>query len=174
MLTDTLTKAKKIKRFWSLRHTVPKEIDFLRYNMKCSGENKILRGIFHVHSISLSSTFRFFYKFFDSVASAPAVTVSVYFTDILIIFGTVCLGAPSRPAWVCIWQLVGGRSAWKSHFPPGWWRSPRAAPSSPPARGKESNHSSRRIHHRRSMKTEAQAKVVAVVWRMTLNAAPII
>ena len=26
-------------------HTVPKEIDFPLYNMKCSGENKILRGI---------------------------------------------------------------------------------------------------------------------------------
>ena len=26
----------------------PKVIDFPRYNMKCSGENVILRGIFHV------------------------------------------------------------------------------------------------------------------------------
>ena len=31
-------------------HTVPKVIDFPRYNMKCSGENVILRGIFHVVS----------------------------------------------------------------------------------------------------------------------------
>ena len=31
-------------------HTVPKEIDFPRYTMKCSGENEILRGIFHVVS----------------------------------------------------------------------------------------------------------------------------
>ena len=29
-------------------YTVPKEIDFLQYNMKCSGENMILRGIFHI------------------------------------------------------------------------------------------------------------------------------
>ena len=29
-------------------YTVPKEIDFPRYNMKCSRENVILRGIFHV------------------------------------------------------------------------------------------------------------------------------
>ena len=31
-------------------YTVPKEIDFPRYTMKCSGENVILRGIFHVVS----------------------------------------------------------------------------------------------------------------------------
>ena len=31
-------------------YTVPKEIDFLQYNMKCSGENMILRGIFHIYS----------------------------------------------------------------------------------------------------------------------------
>ena len=31
-------------------YTVPKEIDFPQYNMKCSGENVILRGIFHVVS----------------------------------------------------------------------------------------------------------------------------
>ena len=30
--------------------TVPKEIDFPRYNMKCSGENVILCGIFHAVS----------------------------------------------------------------------------------------------------------------------------
>ena len=29
-------------------YTVPKEIYFPRYNMKYSGENGILRGIFHV------------------------------------------------------------------------------------------------------------------------------
>ena len=28
--------------------TVPKAIDFPRYNMKCSGGNEILRGIFYV------------------------------------------------------------------------------------------------------------------------------
>ena len=31
-------------------YTVSKEIDFLRYNMKCSGKNVILRGLFHVVS----------------------------------------------------------------------------------------------------------------------------
>ena len=31
-------------------HTVPKVIDFPLYNMKCSGENEILRGIFRVLS----------------------------------------------------------------------------------------------------------------------------
>ena len=31
-----------------MRCTVPKEIDFPQYNMKCSGENVLLRGIFHV------------------------------------------------------------------------------------------------------------------------------
>ena len=31
-------------------YTVPKVIDFPRYNMKCGGENVILRGIFHVVS----------------------------------------------------------------------------------------------------------------------------
>ena len=35
---------------WWWLCTVPKLIDFPRYNMKCSGENAILRGIFHVVS----------------------------------------------------------------------------------------------------------------------------
>ena len=34
----------------NFRCTVPKEIYFPRYNMKCSGENVILRGIVHVVS----------------------------------------------------------------------------------------------------------------------------
>ena len=33
-----------------LSYTVPNEIDFPRYDMICSGENVILRGIFHVVS----------------------------------------------------------------------------------------------------------------------------
>ena len=37
-------------------HTVPKVSDFPQYNMKCSGENVILRGTFHVIS-GLPSTF---------------------------------------------------------------------------------------------------------------------
>ena len=31
-------------------HTVPKVIDIPQYNMKCSGDNVILHGIFHVVS----------------------------------------------------------------------------------------------------------------------------
>ena len=38
------------QRPFHLPYTVPKEIDFPRYNMKCSGENVILSGIFHVVS----------------------------------------------------------------------------------------------------------------------------
>ena len=36
--------------FKLMLRTVPKVIDFPRYNMKCSGENVILRGIVHVVS----------------------------------------------------------------------------------------------------------------------------
>ena len=36
--------------YWAMPHTVPKVIDFPRYNMKCSGDNVILRGIVHVVS----------------------------------------------------------------------------------------------------------------------------
>ena len=53
---------------WHKWHTVPNVIVFPRYNMKCCGENVILRGIFHVCSITLSSTFhvisRKFWLFF--------------------------------------------------------------------------------------------------------------
>ena len=40
--------------FWKARlgYTVPKEIDFPQYNMNCSGENVILRGIVHVVLVS--------------------------------------------------------------------------------------------------------------------------
>ena len=41
-----LKKPKKLKFLF----TVSKVIDFPRYNMKCSGENMIQRGIFHVVS----------------------------------------------------------------------------------------------------------------------------
>ena len=41
---------KKLKNSFYLHHTVPKKIDFPWYNLKCSGENVILRGIFHVVS----------------------------------------------------------------------------------------------------------------------------
>ena len=35
---------------YSVQYTVPKKIEFPEYNMKCSRENVILRGIFHVIS----------------------------------------------------------------------------------------------------------------------------
>ena len=38
----------KFKICVRIHYTVPKEIDFPRYNMKCSRENVILRGIFPV------------------------------------------------------------------------------------------------------------------------------
>ena len=50
----------KLKFFHHGRfYTVPKEINFPRYKMKCSGENELLCGILHVQywSISFSSTF---------------------------------------------------------------------------------------------------------------------
>ena len=37
-------------RIGAVLYTVPKAIDFPRYNMKCRWENVILRGIFHVVS----------------------------------------------------------------------------------------------------------------------------
>ena len=36
--------------FMTVLYTVPKEIDFPRYSMNCSGESVILRGIFHAVS----------------------------------------------------------------------------------------------------------------------------
>ena len=40
----------KQRTYYISPYTVPKEIDFPRYNMKCSRGNVILRGIFHVVS----------------------------------------------------------------------------------------------------------------------------
>ena len=48
-----------------LLYTAPKAIDFPRYNMKCSGEKVILRGIFHVVPISFSSTFHVISRKFE-------------------------------------------------------------------------------------------------------------
>ena len=45
-IRNVLTKT----RSWYIQYTVPKVIDFPRYNMKCSGENVTLRGIFQVVS----------------------------------------------------------------------------------------------------------------------------
>ena len=54
----------------SMGHTVPKLIDFPRYNMKCSGENEKLCGIFHV------------------VSRFP-LYISCYFAEIMITFWKV-------------------------------------------------------------------------------------
>ena len=56
---------------WNAWCTVPKVIDFPRYNMKCSRESVILRGIFHVVSRFLS-------------------ILLCYIAEILNTFGTVC------------------------------------------------------------------------------------
>ena len=40
--------SEKFCKLCLLLYTVPKEIDFSRFNMKCSRENVILRGIIHV------------------------------------------------------------------------------------------------------------------------------
>ena len=53
--------------------TVPKIIDFPRYNMKCSKENVILRGIFHVAScfpLHFMLYRGYFYYFLDRAATA--------------------------------------------------------------------------------------------------------
>ena len=55
--------------------TVPKEIDFPRYNMKCSGENVILRRIFHV------------------VSCFPLHYMLLYIAEIWITFRTVCMAS---------------------------------------------------------------------------------
>ena len=43
-------------------YTVPKEIDFPQFNMKCSGENVILCGIFHVCRMMFSILHFMFYR----------------------------------------------------------------------------------------------------------------
>ena len=47
----------KVKTSNNILYYVPKVIDFPRYNMKCSVENVILRGICISFSIMFSSTF---------------------------------------------------------------------------------------------------------------------
>ena len=57
-------------------YTVPKVINFPRYNTKCSGENEILRGIFRVlyrfsqHFVLYLGNLNYF---FDSVAIAHKI-----------------------------------------------------------------------------------------------------
>ena len=56
-------------------YTVSKEIDFPRYNMKCSGENVTLRGIFHVSCFPLHFMFCGNLDYFsDNVFSSIPVT----------------------------------------------------------------------------------------------------
>ena len=63
------------------KYTVPKEIDFPRYNMKCSWENVILRGIFHVvssfplHFILYRGNFD---SFLDSVPHMLTINLGKY------------------------------------------------------------------------------------------------
>ena len=63
---------------YSERYTVPKVIIVPRYNMKCSGENVTLRGIFHVvsccplHFMLYRGNFDYFW---DSVGAAKALTL---------------------------------------------------------------------------------------------------
>ena len=52
-------------------HTLPMVIDFPRYNMKCTGENEILRGIF------------------DVLSRFPVLFISCYVADMWITFWTV-------------------------------------------------------------------------------------
>ena len=70
-------------------NTVPKEINFPQYNMKCSGKNVILRGIFHVVHIMFSM-------------------FSCYIAEIGIIFRTVKLRNYSRPELVQTFMSVSG------------------------------------------------------------------
>ena len=58
--------------------TVPKVIDFPRYNMKCSGENVILREIVHV------------------VPGFPLQYISCYIAEIWIAFLTVPISAHKK------------------------------------------------------------------------------
>ena len=57
------------------------EIDFPRYSMKYSGENVILRGIFHV------------------VSGFPLHLMILYIAEIWITFRTVCILASIRLLW---------------------------------------------------------------------------
>ena len=61
---------------WIDSSTVPKVIDFPRYNMKWSGENVILRGIFHVVS-------RFPLIVFCSKSNISHARIALFRTDLL-------------------------------------------------------------------------------------------
>ena len=57
-------------RLFQICYTVPKEIDFPRYYMKCCVENEILRGIFRVvsrfplHFVFYLENLDYFFDFF--------------------------------------------------------------------------------------------------------------
>ena len=73
-------------------HTVPKVpvIDFPRYNMKCSGENEILRGIFHVVS-GFPLHFMLYRGNLDYFLDS-AIGVGVHIINTV----TMCIGGPCR------------------------------------------------------------------------------
>ena len=50
MTTQTNPVQLGFEKCLTILYTVPKEIHFPRFNMKCSGDNLILRGIVHVVS----------------------------------------------------------------------------------------------------------------------------
>ena len=71
--------------------TVPKVIDIPRYNMKCSEENEILRGILRVVS-------RFPLQYISCYIAEIRITFRTVFFPALILFLISCVGAghPSR------------------------------------------------------------------------------
>ena len=60
--TLTYNRFQYSKKIASYMYTVPKEIDFPQFNMKCSGENVILCGIFHVCRMMFSILHFMFYR----------------------------------------------------------------------------------------------------------------
>ena len=62
-------------------YTVPKVIDFQRYNMKCSGENVILRGIIQVVS-GLSLHFMFYRWNLDCFSNRVLPSISMLQCDV--------------------------------------------------------------------------------------------
>ena len=88
-------------------HIVPNEINFPRYNMKCSGENVIQRGIFHVVSC-FPLHFMLYHGHFN------------YFSDSVgfVTFGVLALLGLSLIGFVTYWvcHLLGLSHYWVSCF----------------------------------------------------------
>ena len=86
-------------------HTVPKVIDFPRYNMKCSGENVILHGIFHVVS-SFPLLFMLYRGYLDCLSNSVSLLLLYLYTtfcvqsqinDFIIIIN-ISYGQPYSPS----------------------------------------------------------------------------